>query len=61
MIEFKTMSLKEIITAIKSGNATQKEVYDYFLGRIRVLDPKIEAFNLIHDTSENQDIHSPLA
>ncbi|MDD5376937.1 MAG: Asp-tRNA(Asn)/Glu-tRNA(Gln) amidotransferase subunit GatA [Candidatus Gracilibacteria bacterium] len=61
MAEFKNLSLKEIIAEIQSGKATQKEVYDYFLARIRALDPKIEAFNLVHDTFQDQDIHSPLA
>lgn len=60
-MEFKNLSLKEIIAEIKLGNTTQKEVYEYFLGRIKTLDPKVEAFNLVHDTFNNQDIHSPLA
>lgn len=61
MIEFKNMSLEEIITLVKSGKTTQKEVYDYFLARIKTLDPQVEAFNLVHDAFEEQDIHSPLA
>ncbi len=60
-MEFKTLSLKELIQEIKSGKTTQKEVYDYFFDRIKTLDPKIEAFNLVHDTFVDQDIHSPLA
>lgn len=61
MTEFKNLSLKEIITEIKSGKTTQKEVYEYFLNRIKNLNPKLEAFNLIHETFIEQDIHSPLA
>lgn len=61
MTEFKNLSLKQIIAMIKSGETTQKEVYDYFLGRIKTLDPKVEAFNLVHDSFIEQDIHSPLA
>jgi len=30
-MEFKDMSLKEIISEIKSGKTTNKEVFDYFL------------------------------
>ena len=60
-MEFKNMSLKEIIAEIKSGKTTQQEVYEYFLDRIKALDPKIEAFNLVSHTREDQDIHSPLS
>ncbi|MDD5197738.1 MAG: Asp-tRNA(Asn)/Glu-tRNA(Gln) amidotransferase subunit GatA [Candidatus Gracilibacteria bacterium] len=60
-MEFKNLSLKQIVAEIKSGNTTGKEVYEYFLGRIKTLDPKVEAFNLVHETFKDQDIHSPLA
>jgi len=60
-MEFKDLSLKQIIAEIKSGKTTQKEVCDYFLTRIKTLDPKIEAFNLVRDVFEEKDIHSPLA
>lgn len=61
MTEFKNLSLKEIIAMIKSGETTQKEIYEYFLGRIKTLDPEVEAFNLVHDSFTEQDIRSPLA
>ena len=61
MTEFKNLSLKEIIQEIKSGKTTSQEVYTYFLGRIRALDPEIKAFNLVHETCEEQDMNSPLA
>lgn len=61
LMEFHTLSLKQIIQEIKSGNTTQKEVYDHFLARIKTLDPTLEAFNLVHETYEDQDVHSPLA
>ncbi|OIP52259.1 glutaminyl-tRNA synthase (glutamine-hydrolyzing) subunit A [Candidatus Gracilibacteria bacterium CG2_30_37_12] len=61
MTEFKNFSLKEIIAMIQSGKTTQKEVYEYFLTRIKNLDPQLEAFNLIHETASEQDVHSPLA
>ena len=34
-MEFKDLSLKEIIAKIKSGETTQEIVYDYFLNRIK--------------------------
>lgn len=61
MTEFKNLSLKEIIAMIKSGETTQKEVYDYFVDRIKTLDPQVGAFNLFHETFTEQDIRSPLA
>lgn len=61
MIEFKNLSLKQLIQEIKSGNTTQNEVYDYFRDRIRTLDPEVEAFNTVHDTFQTQNIHSVLA
>ena len=61
MTEFKNLSLKEIITLLKSGATNQKEVYEYFLDRIRTLDPTIKAFNLVHEKSALQDIASSLA
>ena len=60
-MEFKNLSLKQIIQEIKSGKAAQKEVYDYFLARIKTLDPKLEAFNSVNETFTEQDVHSPLA
>ena len=60
-MEFKNLSLKQIIAEIKSGKTTQKEVYEYFLARIKTLDTTLEAFNLVHETYNLQDIHSPLA
>lgn len=60
-MEFKNLSLKQIIAEIKSGKTTGQEVYEYFLGRIKTLDPKIEAFNMVHDTFKDQDIHTALA
>lgn len=60
-MEFKNLSLKELIREIKSGHITQKEVYEYFLARITTLEPSIEAFNLVHDSFVDQDIHAPLA
>lgn len=61
MQELKNLSLKEIISEIQSGKTTQKEVYEYFLGRIKALDPELQAFNLVNETFTEQDVRSPLA
>jgi Asp-tRNA(Asn)/Glu-tRNA(Gln) amidotransferase A subunit family amidase len=47
-MEFKDLSLKEIIGKIKSGETTQEEVYRYFLNRIDSVNPSIDAFNYIN-------------
>lgn len=60
-MEFKDQSLKQIIAEIKSGKTTEKEVYEYFLNRIKSLDPELQAFNFVNETFEEKDIHSPLA
>jgi len=60
-MNFATLSLKELIQAIKSGKTTQKEVYNHFLGQIKTLDPKLQAFNVVHENFEEKDISSPLA
>jgi len=59
-MEFKNLSLKEIIHFIKSWETTQKEVYDYFANRINILNPELLAFDSIRNFSE-QDKNSPLA
>lgn len=60
-MELKDLSLKQIIEDIKSGKISQKEVYDYFLGRIKVLDPQIEAFNYVNEEFQEKDKNSLLA
>lgn len=47
-MEFKDMSLKEIINDIKSWKTTKKEVFDYFLSRIEKYDDKLQCFNYIN-------------
>ena len=46
------LSLTELITAIKSGRLTQREVYDHFRARISALDPMIESFDLVQEFTE---------
>lgn len=60
-MEFKDLSLKEIIAWIKAKNFSQKEVWDYFQDRIKKLDPTLEAFNLVNSDFVEKDIGSPLA
>jgi Asp-tRNA(Asn)/Glu-tRNA(Gln) amidotransferase A subunit family amidase len=47
-MEFKDMSLKEIISLVKSGKTTSKEVFDYFLDRIDKYDNKLQSFNFVN-------------
>ncbi|MDD2486778.1 MAG: Asp-tRNA(Asn)/Glu-tRNA(Gln) amidotransferase subunit GatA [Candidatus Gracilibacteria bacterium] len=60
-MELKDLSLKQIISEIKSGKISQKEVYDYFLDRIRKFDPQIEAFNFVNEDFQEKDSNSILA
>ena len=60
-MEFKDLSLKQIIATIKSGKASQKEVYDYFLDRIKEFDGDLQAFNLIHPDFVEKDPKSVLS
>lgn len=60
-MEFKNLSLKEIIAKIKSGETTQKEVYDYFLSRIEKNNPHLDAFNLVNKDFVEKDKNSILA
>ena len=48
-MEFKDLSLKEIITSIKSGKVSPGEVQSYFLDRIKKIDPETQAFNSIQE------------
>ncbi|EKE29974.1 MAG: Glutamyl-tRNA(Gln) amidotransferase subunit A [uncultured bacterium (gcode 4)] len=60
-MEFKDLSLKEIIAKIKDGTTTQNEVYRYFLGRIDEVNPQIEAFNTINRECNDVSATSELA
>jgi len=60
-MEFKNMSMKEIITEIKSGKTTSKEVFDYFLDRIEKYDDKLQCFNYINKEGLNQNTDWKLA
>lgn len=60
-MEFKNLSLKEIIGLIKSWKTTQKEVYEYFLSRISELDGGIQAFNYVNSSFSEKNQESELA
>ena len=47
-MNFKDLSLTEIIEKINSWETTKKEVWDYFLNRIEKYDSKIKAYNFIN-------------
>lgn len=60
-MEFKDLSLKEIIAKIKAKEVSQEEVWNYFQTRIKNLDWDIEAFNFVNNEFQPQDINSQLA
>lgn len=60
-MEFKNLSLKEIIELIKTWKTTQREVWDYFQGRISSLDSQVEAFNYVEKKFSEKDTSSILA
>ena len=61
LMEFKDLSLKQIIILIKEGKTTQKDVYDYFQNRIKTLDPQIQAFDSCHAFDGEKPLDSSLA
>lgn len=61
-MNFKELSLIEIIEKIKSGDTNKKIVFDYFLNRIEKHDNKIKSYNFINkDGLSNLDNDSILA
>ena len=66
MIDFKDLSLEEIINKIKSLETTSEEVFNYFLKRIETYDKKLGAFNFINKNWLNTEdlktfLNKPLA
>lgn len=47
-MQFKDLSLEEIINKIKSGEVSRKEIFDYFLKRIEKYDVKLQCFNFVN-------------
>ena len=60
-MEFKDLSLEEIIAKIKGKETTPKAVFDYFLGRIEKYDDKLKVFNYINKKWLQSDINTHLA
>jgi aspartyl-tRNA(Asn)/glutamyl-tRNA(Gln) amidotransferase subunit A len=60
-MNFAFVSLEEIITKIKSQETTPRQVWDYFMGRIKKYDTQIEAFNFLNEKGLSEDTHTPLS
>lgn len=60
-MNFKDLSLEEIIKLIKSWKTTSKEVFDYFLARIEKYDDKLKCFNYINKDGLKDSPESVLA
>lgn len=58
---YETESLLQLISLVREGKTTQKEIFGRFLDRIQSLDSKIEAFNSVSETFETKDSSLPLA
>ena len=55
-MNFKDISLEEIIEKIKDKQTTKKEVFEYFLRRIEKYDKKLNSFNYINTTWLNTEV-----
>lgn len=62
-MNFKDLSLEEIISKIKSKETTKEEVFEYFLKRIEKFDGKTEAYNYVNKEWLNKeaDLNTTLA
>lgn len=60
-MNFKDLSLQEIIAKIKSGETTASEVKAYFLERIKKYDGDLNAFNFLNENVEINDVDWELA
>ncbi|MDR1945083.1 MAG: hypothetical protein LBQ59_03190 [Candidatus Peribacteria bacterium] len=47
-MNFKDLSLEQIIEQIKSGKTTKEEVFSYFQKRIEKYNDKLQAFNFVN-------------
>lgn len=59
-MSYKDMSIEEIIEKIKSWETTKKEVFNYFLQRIKKYDKEILSFNYINKNWLNEDANTIL-
>lgn len=56
-----TLSISELVEKIRSGELSQSAVCETFANRVKDLDAKIEAFNLVSDVFPTVDKNLPLA
>ena len=56
-----TLSIGELAEKIRSGEISQSDVREAFANRVKSLDPKIEAFNLVSESFPETDKNLPLA
>ncbi len=56
-----SLSIAELAEKIRSGEISQSEIREAFANRVKSLDPKIEAFNLVSDSFPETDKNLPLA
>lgn len=56
----KDLSLIEIIDKIKNKRVSQKEVWDYFISRIKKYDNKLNSFNFVNNSWFEEKNDSPL-
>jgi Asp-tRNA(Asn)/Glu-tRNA(Gln) amidotransferase A subunit family amidase len=54
-MNFKDLSLEEIISKIKEGVTTREEVFEYFQNRIEKYDNKIKSYNYINKEGLNTE------
>jgi Asp-tRNA(Asn)/Glu-tRNA(Gln) amidotransferase A subunit family amidase len=52
-MNFKDLSLEQIIEKIKNKETTKEEVFKYFINRIEKYDDKIKSFNYINKEGVN--------
>ncbi len=60
-MNFAFKSLEELKELIKSWQTNSKEVWDYFMNRIKNLDTKIDSFNYINESGFLEGKGTPLA
>lgn len=53
-MNFKDLSLEQIIEKIETGETTKEAVFQYFLGRVEKYDNKVQAFNYVNENGLNQ-------
>ena len=54
-MNFKDLSLEEIISKIKSKETTKEDVFKYFLDRIQKYDSKIQSYNFVNENGLNTE------